>query len=64
MVPIDGKLVFKIVCEKSLTYVLLKHKGKEEFYIRSGPSAQLLSASEMIEYVQTHFSKITNNPKE
>ena len=55
--PIDNKIILKIDCTPSSTPVFLKEKGKEEFYIRTGPSSIPLSLSQFNEYVQKHFNK-------
>ena len=48
---IDSKMLVTVQCERSAHPVFLKSKGKEAFYIRSGPSSVELSPRELLEYV-------------
>jgi len=50
----DNK-VLHVECKKSSTPVFLNMDGKEEFFIRTGPSTVQLSTSEVLEYSRKHF---------
>ncbi len=52
LVPIQGKKILKIECQPSKTPVFLDHDGKEEFYVRFGPSSRLLSTKEVLNYMK------------
>jgi len=52
---LSGKKILRIDCKPSSNPVFLKIDGKEEFYIRSGPSSLQLSTSEVLQYSRKHF---------
>lgn len=61
-VPINGKKILKIDCQKSDEAVFLKlNKNEEEFYIRIGPSSEKLTGSKLIEYVNRQYNGKKNN---
>jgi len=56
LVPVNGKKVLKIDCQKSDEAVFLKSgKNEEEFYIRIGPSSERLTGSDLLEYVNRRY---------
>ncbi len=52
---VGGKKILRVDCKPSSTPVVLKMDGKEEFFIRNGPSSEPLSTSEVLEYSRKHF---------
>lgn len=54
--PAKEKKVLLVQCKRSSKPAFVKHEGKEDFYIRTGPSSAKLSPSEMLEYSKTRFS--------
>jgi hypothetical protein len=48
---VDGRTVVAVQCERSPEPVFLKSAGKEQFFIRSGPSSVELTPREVLEYV-------------
>jgi hypothetical protein len=58
LVPVNGKKILKIDCQKSDEAVFLKSgKKEEEFYIRIGPSSERLTGSDLLEYVNRRYSR-------
>lgn len=53
---IAGKTVCRIECSKSPSPVFLKFQGKAAFYVRTGPSTEEMSLSEMHRYVGERFA--------
>jgi type I restriction enzyme R subunit len=61
---VDGKTVCVVSCQRSPEPVFLKWKGAEQvsegdFYVRSGPRSDKLSASSAEKYIQTRFGERT-----
>lgn len=57
MIPVEGKKIFLVECEKSKKPVFLKKiNDDEEFYIRVGPSSRKLSISKMLDYLENNRS--------
>jgi len=61
---VDGKTVCVASCQRSPEPVFLKWKGAEQvsegdFYVRSGPRSDKLSASSAEKYIQTRFGERT-----
>ncbi len=56
-VNIEGRKIIIVTCAESKKRVFLKHEGKEEFYIRNGPSSMKLEGNALIEYVNNKFQK-------
>lgn len=57
LLPVNGKKVMEVVCQKSDEAVFLKpSKGDEEFFIRIGPSSERLTGSKLLEYVNRHYN--------
>ena len=52
---LSGKKILRVDCKPSSNPVFLRIDGKEEFYIRNGPSSLQLSTSEVLEYSRKHF---------
>jgi len=52
---VSGMKILRVDCKPSADPVFLKIDGKEEFYIRNGPSSEPLSPSEVLEYSRKHF---------
>ena len=61
LVEIDNKLVLVVECKVSKKPVYLNIKGKEEYYIRTNPSAILLQASRLISYVEERKKQFTES---
>lgn len=61
LVEIDTKLVLVVECKVSKKPVYLNIKGKEEYYIRTNPSAILLQASRLISYVEERKKQFTES---
>lgn len=58
LVPVNGKKVLKIDCQKSDEAVFLKSGNKEEeFFIRIGPSSERLTGSDLLEYVNRRYGR-------
>ncbi len=58
LVPVNGKKVLKIDCQKSDEPVFLKSgKKEEEFYVRIGPSSERLTGSDLLEYVNRRYNR-------
>jgi|GEM_PF-540699 len=58
LVPVNGKKVLKIDCQKSDEAVFLKSgNNEEEFYIRIGPSSERLTGSNLLEYVNRRYGR-------
>lgn len=55
LVEVDNKKILQVNCLKSSKPAFLKMDGKEEFYIRTGPSTVQLTPSEMLDYINAHF---------
>ena len=51
----EDKHVLKVECRESDKAVFLKWQGKEEFYVRNGPSSAELAGSEMLDYVRNKY---------
>jgi len=49
---VSERFVFVIQCDPCPKPVFIKHNGKEEFYIRVGPSSRQLPGSKTLEYMQ------------
>jgi hypothetical protein len=54
---VGDKKILRVDCRPSQRPVFLKMSGKEEFFIRSGPSTVPLSTSEVLEYSKNHFRR-------
>lgn len=52
---LGGRIVCRIECPPSPEAVFVKFRGEETFYVRSGPSTEALSPSEMHAYVAERF---------
>jgi hypothetical protein len=52
---VDGKKILRVDCHRSPTPIYLEDSGRDELYIRTGPSTVALSAREVIEYSKKHF---------
>ena len=52
---VDGKQIFRVVCQSSTEPVYLRFKNSEYFYIRTGPSTDELPASQIHGYIQDRF---------
>ncbi|HSR54531.1 MAG TPA: RNA-binding domain-containing protein, partial [Acidobacteriota bacterium] len=52
---LDGKAVCRVQCPPSPKPVYLKFQGKESFYVRTGPSTEEMTLSEMQSYVGERF---------
>lgn len=52
---IRGKAICRVECPPSPRPVYLTFQGEEKFYVRSGPSTEELSPSEMHSYVSDRF---------
>lgn len=57
LVPVNGKKILKIDCQKSDDAVFLKSGKEEEFYIRIGPSSERLTGSNLLEYVNRRYGR-------
>jgi uncharacterized membrane protein (DUF2068 family) len=55
IIKIEDKTILRIKCKPSKKRVFLKYEGKEEFYIRNGPSSVKLEGSPLIEYIEHKF---------
>jgi len=55
---INEKQICRIEVRPSPTPVYLRHKSGEEFFIRTGPSTTKLEPSGLVEYVNSHFSRL------
>ncbi|MBI5964046.1 MAG: putative DNA binding domain-containing protein [Chloroflexi bacterium] len=53
--PVKEKKALLVECKRSSKPAFVKYDGKEEFFIRTGPSSAKLSPSEMLEYSKTRF---------
>jgi len=53
--PIDDKHILKVDVNKSDKRVFLKWEGREEFYVRQGPSSSKLSGNDMVDYIENRF---------
>ncbi|RXA21885.1 ATP-binding protein [Methanosarcina sp. MSH10X1] len=61
LVPVNGKKILKIGCQRSDEAVFLKPgKKEEEFYIRIGPSSERLAGSDLLEYVNRQYGRKPN----
>ncbi len=54
LINIENEKVLYVKCEVTKNPVLLKKNGKEEFYIRVGPSSRKLSPSKMLDYLKNN----------
>jgi len=54
---IQEKSIIRIYCNPSNKPVFLSQDDQEEFYIRTGPSSNLIIGSELLEYVKKRFDK-------
>jgi hypothetical protein len=54
---IDGKQICRIEIPRSTVPVYLKYKSDEEFFIRTGPSTTKLAPSDLVKYVDSHFTQ-------
>lgn len=52
MVPMDGKTVGVVRCDRAEEPVFLKDGNKEHFYIRNGPSSDELPVSQALNYIK------------
>jgi hypothetical protein len=57
LIQIEDKHIMKVDCVSSNKPVFLKFENSEEFYIRTGAATTLISGSELVEYIETHFKK-------
>jgi hypothetical protein len=57
LITIENRNVFKIICLPIDNEVFLKTEGREEFYVRSGPSSVKLEGSKLISYINQKFKK-------
>jgi hypothetical protein len=55
LVPFQTGRILKVTCNRSPNPAFLKSHGKEQFYIRTGPSTVELSASEIMNYGGSRF---------
>jgi len=53
--PVQDKHILKIECRPSPRRVFLRRDGRQEFYVRYGPSTVQLQGEELIDYVNEHF---------
>ena len=56
IVSIENKSICKVECPKSIKPAYLKWDKTEELFVRTGPSTRSLAASEIVDYIQSHFS--------
>lgn len=56
---IDSQTIGVVAVEAASTPAYLTFKGKEEFYIRTGNSAQPLTVSQATRYIRSHFVATT-----
>lgn len=52
---VDGKSILKIECLPSTKRVFVKENGREEFYMRNGPSTIRLVGNSLIDYIVQRF---------
>jgi predicted HTH transcriptional regulator len=52
---LDGKVILRINCMKSIGPVFLKSDGREDFFVRFGASTISLSGNRMLEYIRGNF---------
>jgi hypothetical protein len=52
MVPMDGKTVGVVRCDRASEPVFVKDGNKEHFYIRNGPSSDELPVSQALNYIK------------
>jgi hypothetical protein len=50
--PVGAQKIFIVTCQKSPQPAFVKHKKKESFFIRSGPSNRQLTTSQVLEYLK------------
>ena len=56
IVTIENKSICKVECPKSINPAYLKWDKTEELFVRTGPSTRSLAASEIADYIHSHFS--------
>ncbi len=56
-VPIDGKYVVRVKCDRADKAVFLKEGKSEQFYVRSGPSSVELTGMNLVNYVNNRNKK-------
>jgi hypothetical protein len=54
---VQDKKIIKINCLPSNKPVFLSQDDQEEFYIRTGPSSNLIIGNELLEYAKKRFEK-------
>lgn len=53
--PYQNARILIVDCDRSTRPVFVKHDKQEGFYVRMGPGTRLLSTSEALEYIGSHF---------
>lgn len=51
----EGRKICIVRCKLSSRPVYIRVSGKEEFFIRTGPSSQRLGPSDLVSYISQHF---------
>jgi hypothetical protein len=51
----QNERILVVDCDRSTGPVFVKHDKQEDFFIRMGPGTRLLSTSEALEYIGSHF---------